>query len=265
MAVAVRAGLPSKSVTHLAQQQHKGDLMGSSRFWEYYAVRYFVGTVIGAIAIVAFNEYSMSPLKGQIFPTLSSFKDAGAEHLVVLAALGLAYCYVASAPILAAHALRGQLDLASKKGVLSSLVPVLGAFVVLGAVGYFAFDVPLWTARFWGMVIVAFVLSFQVVLFVQALFNGFVRVSNYYSELAKARAGESKTVGEYVESYRHLREHGNAFGIVLLEICLATACIAAPSVQWLSVLLVLWILPATGVWLIGTVLETRVSKVPTTP
>ncbi|MGE4243256.1 hypothetical protein [Ramlibacter sp.] len=239
--------------------------MVSSRFWEYYAVRYFVGTVIGAIAIVAFNEYSMSPLKGQILPTLSSFKEAGAEHLVVLAALGLAYCYVASAPILAAHALRGQLDLASNKGLLTSLVPVAVAFVVLAGAGHLALSVPLWGAKFWAMVIVAFVLSFQVVLFMQALFSGFHRVSDYYSRLAEARAGASKTVGEYVESYRHLREHGNAFGIVLLEICLATACIAAPSVQWLSVLLVLWILPATGVWLIGTVLEARVSKVPTTP
>ena len=50
---------------------------------------------------------------------------------------------------------------------------------------------------------------------------GAARVIVYYRGLAKARAKPHESIAEYVQSYRHLREHGNAFVIVGLELVLA--------------------------------------------
>ena len=60
---------------------------------------------------------------------------------------------------------------------------------------------------------------------------------------------------KYVESYRHLREHGNAFFIALLELLLGVALFYSP-VPW-GVILMLWIFPTAGVWLFGTLLDNR--------
>jgi hypothetical protein len=71
----------------------------------------------------------------------------------------------------------------------------------------------------------------------------------------RKRANADKIGEQYVESYRHLREHGNAFFIVFLELLLGTALFYSPF-PWVA-LLALWIFPAAGVWLFGTLLENR--------
>jgi len=89
----------------------------------------------------------------------------------------------------------------------------------------------------------------------------------FYDQLAKRR---DSTNGGIVDSYRRLREHGNSFFIVFLEIALAVvlfeALRLAPSgvagnartvtTIWLTVL-VIWIVPAVFVWLISTLFERR--------
>lgn len=235
--------------------------MNSFRWWEYYAVRYFIGTVIGAIVIVAFNEVSVSPIRGALFPTLSNFKDAGAQHLIVILALGLMYCYIASAPILAIHALRGEIQFVGSRKFTGSSLLVVACFIVFAVAGYCALSVPLWSPRFWGMLPVAGVLALQMALLIRALCGKFSRVIAYYRQLCAARANSDPVTREYVESYRHLREHGNAFAIAVLEVCLAVAAISAPSVTSLVVLALLWVTPAAFVWVIGTVLESRLSNV----
>ncbi len=77
----------------------------------------------------------------------------------------------------------------------------------------------------------------------------------YYDQLVKRRASADEAGKEYVESYRHLREHGNAFFIVLLEFLLGSVLFYS-SLPW-GVVLMLWILPAVGVWYFGTRLESR--------
>ena len=70
------------------------------------------------------------------------------------------------------------------------------------------------------------------------------------------------------DSYRHLREHGNSFFIVLLEIVLGVTLFgigrylvgdSSASKRMLSyiVVLLVWIIPAVFVWLIATVFERR--------
>jgi hypothetical protein len=82
-------------------------------------------------------------------------------------------------------------------------------------------------------------------------------IRTFYLNLTEARAGRDNRaeVREYVESYQHLREHGNAFSILLLEVILAAALYAADSVIRLFGLVVIWIVPATFTWFLGTWLE----------
>lgn len=84
-----------------------------SRWWEFYFVRYFVGTALGAI-IILFLAASDSPTfsnHGALAEVLKSFKPDKFEsgYLWLLAIVGLAYCYLASSPVLVLHATRGSL------------------------------------------------------------------------------------------------------------------------------------------------------------
>ncbi|MGB6450067.1 MAG: hypothetical protein WBE92_04885, partial [Steroidobacteraceae bacterium] len=66
---------------------------------------------------------------------------------------------------------------------------------------------------------------------------------------------EGKQKSEYIESYRHLREHGNAYAILVAELVLALAVGAAPTWYFVGGLITLWTLPAAFVWGVGTWLE----------
>jgi hypothetical protein len=69
---------------------------------------------------------------------------------------------------------------------------------------------------------------------------------------------QTSPVTEYVESYRDLREHGNAFESILLEIILLlTLCVFNAN---FILVLALWISPAVVCWIIGTRLEYKISK-----
>lgn len=229
------------------------------QWWENYYVRYFVGTVIGAAAIVFLNEFSSSPLHGRILPSLKDFKDTGAMNLAAIAALGFAYCYIASAPVLAIHAIRGQVDLVSMK--IKWWFWIVTIFlVVLLCIGL-AHVVPFqWhTQSFLSLVFFSLVVGVQIALIVAAHTNRFARVADFYWKLTDARSKDSLHVHEYVESYRHLREHGNAFAIIILELGLATVLVSVPSPSWLVLFLTIWVLPASYCWLIGTLLEARLT------
>jgi hypothetical protein len=78
---------------------------------------------------------------------------------------------------------------------------------------------------------------------------------DYYDELVKKRAFVDPAGDEYIESYRHLRENGNAFFIVLFELLLAGVLFYSP-IRWVFVL-TLWISPAALIWLFGILMEGR--------
>ena len=76
----------------------------NSRWWEFYFVRYFVGTVLGAIIVYVLTVSSDSALSASLVPGVT--KEISYPHLLLLAAYGLAYCYIASGPVLVLHATR---------------------------------------------------------------------------------------------------------------------------------------------------------------
>jgi hypothetical protein len=79
--------------------------------------------------------------------------------------------------------------------------------------------------------------------------------------------GEKVWHKEYMETYRHLREHGNSAFIFILELVLATLiyCVTVPSeseakqLSTIGILFAVWAFPALSAHLIGQYLERRFS------
>lgn len=227
-----------------------------NRWWEYYAVRYFVGTVFGALLIVLLNGEG-SPFDGKI--ALNGDLN-GVTFLGVglVAALGFAFCYVASAPVLVLHATRAHLRWSSmRERPCLSLLLLVG---VPGATVYF-----LWgTLPHWSSLAAVAVIGLQVGVTLLALVTKFSVIDSMYRALAEARSASMRKKdeplspgAEYVTSYRHLREHGNAFAIVAFEGVLASALYRLPSVEIALYFLGAWLLPASFAWVVGSVLESR--------
>ncbi len=82
------------------------DTKKPSRWWEFYFVRYFVGTVIGFAIVVFLLFEPTSPFHGSNFLDTATIKDLTAANILLLSGVGLAFCYISSAPILVFHALR---------------------------------------------------------------------------------------------------------------------------------------------------------------
>lgn len=75
----------------------------SSRWWEFYAVRYALGTVIGGV--IFFFLCSTNPVLQQLIFG-ANVHTLNAPILILLGAYGLAFCYFASAPVLVLHTTR---------------------------------------------------------------------------------------------------------------------------------------------------------------
>jgi predicted membrane protein len=81
------------------------------------------------------------------------------------------------------------------------------------------------------------------------------------------KRGEAIWQKDYMETYRHLREHGNSAFIFLLELALAALvyCVVKPEsngfqqLSAIGVLFAIWALPAVFVHLVGQYLERRFS------
>ena len=239
-----------------------------THWWDYYYVRYFVGAIFGAALLLWLQTHAHICAGNQCKIGAGS----AAVEASALGAIGLAFCYLASAPILVLHALRFQwrnqgfalrtsfdrIGCAVAVGVLGGLVLWAGLYVGLsyGVVVQQLIPAVLWIAY---VPFVLVVLS-QVFLLCKFRMNA---IAEGYRWLAIARARDKtklygKQKSEYIESYRHLREHGNAYAILFAEIVLALALDVSPSWFFVGGLLVLWILPAAFVWFIATQLEFQI-------
>jgi len=252
--------------------QSDQDNSSSSRWWEFYAVRYGMGTVVGGV--VFFFLCNTNPaLKPMLFGAEAGKIDS--PLLTLLAGYGLAYCYIASAPILVFHAGRFLLDVGQSKKtsiwrvLLIFLPPLVGTAAFFfsrtstGPMLYFLSSV---------FAFAAFVLWPQYLTIFLTLFRT-KELLQFYEKLAGKRGTAE---GGLVDSYKHLREHGNSFSIVVLEIVLAIILFAAGNFDvtigatvaatkdthvllYVGIIL-LWILPAALVWLVGTLFEREFSS-----
>ncbi|MFT4170911.1 MAG: hypothetical protein QM639_00005 [Rhodocyclaceae bacterium] len=247
-----------------------GEKKSDGRWWEFYVVRYFVGTALGAIVII-FLATAESPFgvnKGTLADLLKPLKPDKFEdgYLWLLLTLGMTYCYLASGPVLVLHATRGTL--------LSTIDPVkwkrVAAFVALllvvaGPQTWKLFELLRITGNPWTtldfyiaalfVLLPSLLFALQVVMLWLAITGREPETFKYYDKVVKKRARAARETQEYVESYRHLREHGNAFLIVLLELLLGGALYYSPF-RW-GLVLMFWIAPAALVWFVATYLESR--------
>lgn len=224
----------------------------NSRWWETYLVRYITGSVVGAVIVYIV-------LKKSGIDLIPCFDDINSSNLVVLSALGFTYCYLASAPITLLHATRSLFGkpggIGMSKFVLSTLLVIIVTFFALLAWGTYQY--------FWGLAVAVGILLAYV--YYRAI-DSFRKVGHedqwriWYSSLAISREKGRK---EYIESYRHLREHGNAFFIVLLEIALAIPLFMIVSLQsepevkiaFMLMVAIFWLLPGMVCWMLGNSLE----------
>lgn len=254
-----------KPINQQAVNNLESGINGVSRWWEYYLVRYFVGTVFGTIIVlyIAYNSDFYSKL---FVNSLFENNKFEMSYLWLFGFLGLAFCYLASSPVLVLHAFR-SVFLYSKKNNINRkqgrlkmiwngickakwrqlfllylvipLIPLLFNFTIFSK----------WT------VLTLVIYLIQLLLVIIELYSN--KVVHYYKELTKKRASNSKEKSEYIESYRHIREHGNAFLIILFELLLGLVLYHVNSLTELIFVLLCWITPASLVWFLGNTLESN--------
>jgi hypothetical protein len=229
-----------------------------NRWWEYYFVRYFPGTVVGALLILFLTGWSGSRLHGLGPYGAGNFADIKGTTITALAALGFLYCYIASTPILFWHTTRAYLGLNPLKFrwrfwivtgvIITGLSFLTRACVSLDLLGYL------------GIFTLLAITGIQIGMITTAHRDRLVKLSVFYSDLATARARNKAAVTGYTESYRHLREHGNAVSIVFVEFVLAFILLAAPRRAVALLVVPIWILPSAYAWFVATFLESRLKN-----
>lgn len=241
----------------------------SSRFWEFYALRYSVGAVLGALIIFLLVKKNNS-LSELIF--LKPGEPIDIIQVGIFLGLGLVYSYLSSAPILVLHAGRFLIPKQPRSIFSSSGTPTVAYFafnLALSISFFFISPIPSEFKPWFSLVffLASTILTGQIIIIFKCQSQR-SKLFLFYKNLATNR---SYAKGGIVDSYRHLREHGNAFGIVFLEIILALFMFASTMYMTLSnsakppgifelsatlaVVLLIWITPAILVWFIGCIVE----------
>lgn len=186
-------------------------------------------------------------------------------NATVLGATGLAFCYIASAPILLLHAVRGKNT--STTLVVTAWGKLRWLLVAVAVVLAVLVIVAWWGSKDRSLKGGLEMAPFGVVLVFQlwAVFASLAAIVQFYKELAVLRGVKEPTLlsarREYIESYRHMREHGNALLIIVMETVLALALLQAPDIMALLEMILLWVLPASFAWFIGTTLEAHLKEI----
>lgn len=221
-------------------------------------MRYALGVGVGTpIVVLLWRAYGLSITMPSHF--------SGSTSALLWAAAGTAYCYVASIPMLTLHSTRRVLP-TTEWWVRFCFISVAAALMLAGVCDLFLIDNPALLACI-GSVALFTVAFCQLVLLWKVLRRP-NKTRRFYRQLSERREQN----GDFVESYRHMREHGNAVSIVLFELLLAFIlwslnphCQAgrdAILVGRVGMILAVWLSPAALVWLIGSSLERYLSRLP---
>lgn len=279
--------------------------MYSNRWWESYLVRYFMPSIAG-IAIVAWlvsvggDDFRKILFFGHVGEELTT------PVVILLVLYGNLFCYIASYPILGFHATRvidysdvGWKPTKFDGNIVTFSVGVLTLLVIIVVPNMY------WQIFSFAIVIIfsAIQLCRVKISINKGEFKGLKgqtpKVYAYVHALAKRRGNleitnisaladtdrnfvrsntsnnnDSKTIKkttnwhkEVIESYRHMREHGNSAFIFFLEIILSALCFMLLSVNtnanvklsMVAILFSIWALPAISVHMLGQSIERRFS------
>ncbi|MBX9564103.1 hypothetical protein Q7I25_10660 [Aeromonas hydrophila] len=234
------------------------------QWWSFYLVRYAQGTVFGAV-IVFFLFSQNQALKPLLFIP-NDGNGFGISHLILLGIYGLAYCYISSAPILVLHAARAFLfkekrtDKTSKPCKIIILITLAGAAATLIApIGNERADL----YKFFAASLYLFIIFMQFSALINIKSN-WTDIINYYNVVTKARECNA----EYVESYRHIREHANSFLIIIFQLALAIPIHAFTYnligvegiIKNIYFIFLFWVIPPACIWIFGHGLEYQLIK-----
>ena len=254
-----------------------------NRWWENYLVRYFVPSICGMIIIFWLHQKAGLNLPEFILPSNENFNST---HLITWFLLGTLYCYLASYPILVFHATR-VLDFEDGKGKILLPNPYFITSVVI-----ISSLLAIWLNKVcYAVIPLLFFLGYQLFrlycVYSLKKTKGFSRAYAYLYKLSQRRSiqeepedidGEAEDkitpslVQDMVDSYRHLREHGNTAFIILLEITLAPFFVLTIKLKenypefnladffFLSLMLSIWIFPAALTHLLAQHLERSFSR-----
>jgi preprotein translocase subunit SecY len=266
-------------------------MQDNTRWWEFYFVRYAIGTMTGALLV---NQVPrISPQLGEILFFGIPVGEDPLARATLLLGYGLLFCYIASVPILVAHAARFTMPRvsdffpASKREKFSAYfscaadvvaIVLVGIWGLVLAVSFLFFGKNLKEQTFlinWTIYVIIFILWVEWAILARLI----VRLDLAYQgmrKLASARAEKQKEDGGFIDSYRHLREHGNSICIVILELVLGGALLgmlyvieADASVldkmntyaAWAMPLLFFWMAPGAAIWRVAIAFERRFSDV----
>jgi hypothetical protein len=258
----------------------------ATRWWEYYLPRYLMPSIAGVVIVNWLSAFG-----GDGFRFLLSLpigeKPIDASSLVLLLLYGNLFCYVASYPVLVFHATR-SMDFCDGKWPTH---PLLDGYILTAVLAFCAFLFH-WVSpecRYWPAFMTAFIVAaVQIIRLWVVLSRPFrakghvdpVSAAYFYAyELAhrrvtsadreEAEPDDTRWREEMIETYRHLREHGNTAFIFVLELALAalTYCVITKpgqssthqlaAIGWLFAI---WAMPSIFVHLLAQHVEHRFSR-----
>ncbi|MCB5186150.1 hypothetical protein LG201_13125 [Methylobacillus gramineus] len=194
--------------------------------------------------------------------------------LIFLAMYGLVFCYIASTPILVMHSARMFFNMNDFRlndvlneykncdkwlNIIKFLIFPIMVSIAAGELilkcKYQSSYLEFITCFF----VVSILIEYQILLVYKTISRN-SEVYNFYKALSKARDSKSNMI----ESYRHLREHGNAFAIVICEFFLGALLFQVGKMEGVTISIyaiavVIWLFPAALVWLSGSAIERRFS------
>lgn len=230
-----------------------------SSWWEVYIIRYSLGTLIGSLIswFLIFQLHEKS-----IIRIFISSKESVINYIVV-AFMGLTFCYIASAPMLIAHTSRYQKRkeitkrITTIKPLLASLGWLLFTLSTLWILNYFTY--PYNKEQF--TIIISLLLITIPLIWIQVSLlptseDDIQEIFAFYDKLSLLR---HYTFTDIMTSYRHLREHGNAYSVLILELILGASLLLSIKVHvyLVPVVIMAWTLPAAYAWQVGSNIEKR--------
>jgi hypothetical protein len=257
----------------------------TTRWWENYLPRYLMPSIAGVVIVNWLCSYG-----GDGFRSLLALPIGGrpldSTSLILLLLYGNLFCYVASYPALVFHATR-VMDFPEGKWIPRPFDGYILTLVVTACAFLFHLVPP--ECRYWPAFVTACLVAFV------QLLRLWIAVSHRFSveghedpvtdhyfyayilahrrvsaqEKPKSETEEKKWREEFVETYRHMREHGHSAYIFILEFVLATLtyCVitkpgqtATHQLGAVGLLLAVWSFPSVFVHLLAQHLERRFSR-----
>ena len=218
---------------------------------DFYLVRYLLLTLVGSFIVLwlSADKDSSIPDLFLILDRSSEKSISFAETSLALLGIGFVFCYISSFPVLVFHAIRNSFD--------KLLSTIIFYCVSLTGICFLAYSQIPDTKTVFAVV---FLFSFFQFLLIIYTFDW---QFPYLRELSDKRHREPSDI---VDSYKHLREHGNAALIIICEFFLAALCrpiffnanhvsLGLENFRQLGLLIGIWSLPAACIYFFGHHLE----------